>query len=175
MIKRIYHWRLAMDRFKFSSYMIVFKQFIELAWFSNTQENIKFRLLEVEEESGGATIQIIGSMKSFRADVKELIRSDLLMSFSKRDAIWITYLGTKLDREEKKKKGFKYRFKKLLPALYGGKSSIEVENKQGELEQRPCSDVVDCSELVATATDTEKVHVGYIAGYESCKEKRENI
>lgn len=137
------------------------------------QEGVIFRLEKFSEESDTIEVQLIGLNRIFSASAKEIMANEVLMKFSKEDAVIITHIGTKNLISPKTIP--KYKFMKLIASLTGDKTLMEIKRMDGKIEKRPCIDALHDPELIAATSDKNKVKVGYIAGFEEHRFKRENM
>ena len=155
----------------FSTFSL-FKNFLEeLRKVNDAINQTKYSIISYEEESGKIKVQIMGKNQYFYMNATEIVVNNMIMDFPKKDAILITHLATLYKLDTRPRSSMKYKFMGLVRSLTGQRTQFKVMNKSGDVECKVCSEALFDPTLLATASDKEKIEIGYIAGYEEHKMK----
>ncbi len=105
-------------------------------------------------------IHVVNKGIIFKMLPEDIMRDDMLLSFSRTDIVIITHLGTKNEMKSSSSRSFKL-FKILKQLFSQGKTSFMIEKEDGSVEEHVANDIYTNPDISEKLSGTDGIKVGY--------------
>lgn len=153
-------------KINFNSTSSFFATLRDTVTFIQYQNQALYKLHKLPENEKGTllTIQIVGKNIFFKKSATELMRDDILMSFSKADIALITHIATKKEVEQETKPKALMR---VVRQLFGGNSGktkfLLKSSEQDQLIEAHPEEMLTNKEALTMLSSEDAAKVGFAA------------
>ena len=109
----------------FSTFSLLKNFLEELRKINDAINQTKYSIISYQQESGRIKIQIMGKNQHFYMNATEIIVNNMIMNFSKKDAILITHLATLHNIDTNSRPSIKYKFMGLIRSFTGTRTKLK--------------------------------------------------